>query len=104
MAGSGLFHNVVNASSGVEPDHLLEGRVKTLYGDFRKKTECKAVPGVELLLIRNSTNHPRIIFNHEYHEEIPLKNDVPYGLVQGWSEALGRILSQFEDDLERILK
>jgi hypothetical protein len=36
---------------------------------------------------------------------MPIKNDVPHALVQGWSKAPQKILAQFESDLrECILK
>lgn len=103
LAGSGLFRHVANSSSQVEPDHILEGKITALYGDYRDKTKYKAILGVEFLMIRNGTDHPQIVFNQAYHEEMPIKNDVPYALVQGWSEALHKILTQFESDLRDCL-
>ena len=102
LAGSGLFRHVADSSSQVEPDYLLEGKITALYGDYRDKTKYKAILGVEFLLIHNGTDHPRIVFNQAYHKEMPMKDNLPHALVKGWSEALHKILIQFEGDLRAV--
>ena len=99
LAGSGLFHHVVDTSSTVETLYTLEGELTALYGDYREKKAPKAVLKIQFSLIRDVSDRPEMVFQRQYHEQIPLKADTPQALVEAWNEGFQRILAAFENDL-----
>ena len=96
---SGMFARVINTVSQVMPEYVLEGAVNALYGDFRDSARPLAVLEVQLFLIDHSETSPRIVVQKEYAEKIVLKDRDADTLVQGWNQALTRIMTDFEAGL-----
>lgn len=96
------FSYVVESSNNVEPDYILEGNVKGLYGDFRKNNPPKAVLEIQFFLIGGLSDQPRIISRNNYRKEVNLSSNSPDKLVEGWNEALSQILMALHDDFNKL--
>ncbi len=105
LSESGLFKLVVAPSSIMDTAYILEGTVTSLYGDYRVRTAPQAVLGIQFLLLQETDKGPKIIYQKQYHNEEPLKNNTPDSLVTSWNYVFDQILSEFESDLtNNILK
>jgi cholesterol transport system auxiliary component len=103
LAASGLFRHVLGPAGKADPTHSLEGNVTALYGDFREPASPKAVLAVEFFLIAESSSPAEIVIRQNYRQEIALDNRLPDTLANGWSQALGQVLTALEHDLARTL-
>jgi cholesterol transport system auxiliary component len=100
VAGSGLFQHVVNPSSYMDPNYVLEGAVTSLYGDYGVSAAPKGILEMQFFLLDETSAGPEIIFQGKYRKEEPLKDNTPDALVKSWNEALKQILTEFETDLK----
>jgi uncharacterized lipoprotein YmbA len=98
LAASGSAGAVVPSSSQASPTFELEGTIQEWYADYRDASDPRAALSIEFILldIRGAT---RIALHKTYREEAKLEKAGPEALVQGWSEALGRILTSLGNDL-----
>ncbi len=103
VAGTGLFQHVVDPSSYMDPNYVLEGAVTSLYGDYGVSTAPKAILEMQFFLLQETAASPKIIFQSQYHKEEPLKGNTPDALVKSWNKALNQILTEFETDLEEYM-
>lgn len=99
ISGSGLFEHVMDSSGYTDPQYVLEGMVTALYGDYRVSGQYRAVMAIQFFLVRDIVPQPEILAHREYHEESRLEATSPDALVEGWIQALRRILIRFEHDL-----
>lgn len=107
LAASGLFGQVVDFTGEVEHTHILEGEVIDLYGDYSERggSRPKAALGIEFLFVEDVSGQPKLIFQKRYRKAVPVQGTAPAALVQGWNEALQKILTDLEGDLrESVLK
>ncbi len=105
LSESGLFKYVVAPSSILDTTYILEGTVTSLYGDYRVKTAPKAVLEIQFLILQETDNNPRIIFQNRYHKEEPFNDNTPDALVKSWNSVFNQIMSEFESDLtNNVLK
>ncbi len=104
VAGSGLFQHVVDPSSYMDPNYVLEGAVTSLYGDYGVSTAPKAILEMQFFLLQETAASPKIIFQSQYHKEEPLKGNTPDALVKSWNKALNQILTEFETDLKENIQ
>ena len=95
LAQSQIFRHVINASSQLEPTHVLEGVVNALYGDFRDPGTPKAVLEMEFFLRKESASKAKIVAAKRYAKSVAVNERSPEALVKGWNEALEAILSDF---------
>ncbi len=102
LTASGLFQQVVDFTSPVDPTHILEGELTDLYGDFSEGSQPRAALGIRVALMEDVSGRPKILFQKRYRKETPLKVDSPEALVQGWNKALRQILTDFEGDLREV--
>jgi uncharacterized lipoprotein YmbA len=102
LASSGLFRHVIDSGSQLEATHVFEGTVAALYGDYRNLTLPKAILGIELFLVKDVAARSEIIFRKEYRGEVPIEGSSPEALINGWNEALQRILTSLERDLRQV--
>ena len=100
LAQSQIFRHVINASSQLEPTHVLEGVVDALYGDFREPGAPKAVLEMEFFLRKESASKADIVAAKRYARSVALNGRSPEALVKGWNEALDAILSALVADLK----
>ncbi|MDR4505777.1 MAG: ABC-type transport auxiliary lipoprotein family protein [Candidatus Scalindua sp.] len=103
LRDSGLFQNIVDPSSYLDPSHVLEGSVTALYGDYRESTVPKAVLEIHFFLLRQVSERYELIFQKQYHREEPLKGNTPDDLVRGWNNAFENILAKFETDIKTTI-
>jgi len=101
LSESGLFKSVVDPTSDAEPDHVLEGNINELYGDYRTPNAPKAVMGIQFFLIEVESANPQIIFQNNYRREVAIGSNSPDELIEGWNEALKQILTSLEGDLRK---
>lgn len=99
LAASGVFEDVLEPGSAVEPSYLLEGAISDLYGDFRPGETPRAVLGVRVALVDVRNRASRIVLSRDYAAEVALPAADPDLLVEGWNTALRRILEELETDL-----
>jgi hypothetical protein len=81
---------------------VLEGTVTALYGDYRRPDARKAVIGLQVALIDESSTRPVIVFQRDYHRAVEMTEASPDGLAKGWSRGLEQIFTALEDDLRAI--
>ena len=102
LAASPVFKYVVGPSSQLQPDYLLEGSVNALYGDFRDLNKPAAVLEIEFFLRSEDSDNPGILLHKRYTKTVPISARSPEALVEGWSQALGEVVSDLSADLEKI--
>ena len=100
LAQSQIFRHVINASSQLEPTHVLEGVVDALYGDFRDPGAPKAVLEMEFFLRKESPSKADIVAARRYAKSVAVNGRSPEALVKGWNEALDAILASLLADLK----
>jgi cholesterol transport system auxiliary component len=90
---AGGFSAVVEAGSALKPNTLVEIYVGKLYGDFRPTEQPAAVLSMRFVFFDASRGVPgKVIFQHEYSRDIPLKARTAAALIDGWNQALIQIL------------
>jgi cholesterol transport system auxiliary component len=99
---SGLVGAVVNPSSRMEPTHLLEGSLVSLYGDATAESGCQAVVELELALIDAHASPAQLTLSRSYRRAVRVSQPRPDPWVGGWNSALAEIFAEFEEDVARI--
>jgi cholesterol transport system auxiliary component len=102
LAASGLFEQIVDVSGQVAPTHILEGEILDLYGDYSRGTQPKAIMDIRFSLIHDIAGRSELVFQKHYRQEVPLRGETAETLVQGWNQALEKILTEFEQDLTKV--
>ncbi len=100
-----IFEDVLSPVSQVFPNHLIEGNVIELYGDYRAQAAPKAVFKIQFYLLKISdlSDEPIIVFGKTYTSEKPIGSATPQALMNGWNLALEDILGEFLKDLSYYL-
>ena len=96
---SGIFENVLNASSIVSADYILEGNIISLYGDFAEVDSVFAVMQIRFVLIKQTEGEPVIVFSKCYTEKIEVSAASPEDIVAGYDKCLVNIMIDFEKDV-----
>jgi cholesterol transport system auxiliary component len=100
---TGAFSAVVETGSALKPDTLIEIQVVQLYGDFRPSERPAAVLAMRFLFFDAANGIPgRVILQRDYSRRIPLQARTPAALVEGWNQALARILDTVMMDFGRV--
>ena len=97
-----LFEHVVATSSYMDATHILEGTVTALYGDYRQEGGHKAVVGIQIVLIEDTSTRPAIVFQRDYQQLVELTETSPDALTRGWNQGLEQIFMTLEADLRRV--
>jgi ABC-type uncharacterized transport system auxiliary subunit len=100
LARSGLFEYVMDPSSDLAPNYILEPVVNVLYGDFRNSSAPRAVLEMEFFLRKQVSGKAEILMHRRYAKAVMLQGRSPDALVKGWDEALGEILIDLIADLK----
>jgi cholesterol transport system auxiliary component len=101
LTASGLFGNVIEATSQVEETHALEGNLVALYGDYTTG-KPQAVVEIQFFLLRETKGNYAVAFQKNYRVQIPLDNGTPPDLASGLQKGLGAILAGLESDLRGV--
>lgn len=99
---SDIFKNVLNSSSLVSADYILEGNVISLYGDFAHEGQTFTVVQIKFFLIKETGDKPVIIFSKDYSENVEVAATGPMDIVAGYDKGLINIFSSFEKDIEAL--
>ena len=102
LASSGLFGQVLGPAAAAEADCFLEGTLVALYADYRDRSAPLAVLEMQVFLMDSVPGRFVVLFHKDYREEAPMEAPGPEALVEGWSEALSRILTALEKDLHEV--
>jgi uncharacterized lipoprotein YmbA len=102
LSTSGLFRDVLDFSSASGFTHVLEGRVNSLYADYRERVSPRAVLEIEVFIIENPLGRPRLIFHKRYREEVPFKSGSVDALLEGWNDGIKKIMTGFEEDIRSL--
>ncbi|MEZ4483135.1 MAG: hypothetical protein R2864_00605 [Syntrophotaleaceae bacterium] len=97
---SGIYSQI-NQGGYPPADHLLQGRVVALHGDYRPGRPPMAVLELQLTLIDERSSPSRTLLDHLYRRTLPLADREPDTLVNAWDEALAAILGEFETQLRQ---
>ena len=100
LRNSGVFRDVVEPGSLVQPDRLLEVQVSELYGDFRSPGKPAAVLSLQFVFFRSgSGTSPAVFLDKDYSRRIPLAENTAARVVAGWNQALAEIMTEVAADL-----
>ncbi len=103
LSRSGLFRNVLEAGSLVEPTHVLEGNVLALYGDFRGGKVPQAVMQIRFFLVAVQSSPPHVVFTRDYQASHQAQAPTADALVAALDRCLEQILAALEEDLGKVL-
>jgi cholesterol transport system auxiliary component len=95
------IYSQINQGGYPPADHLLQGRIVALHGDYRPDRTPEAVLELQLTLIDERSTPGRIVLDRLYRRSLPLADRQPATLVNAWNEALATILSEFEAQLRQ---
>jgi len=102
LAQSGLFRVVPDSADLSDPMYSLRGSVTALYGDFRESQRPSAVIEIEFSLIREDQDRSQVLYSKRHSERASVRGDSPESLVEGWNQALEKILVSLEADLSKM--
>lgn len=98
LGASGLFANVVDPSSLVQPAYILEGNVSALNGDFAAKP-AQAVAEMQFLLLKVSGGERSVVLTRDIRKSVPLAASTPAELVRALRQAVAGINAELESAL-----
>ena len=101
IESSKIFKNVVDPYTPIYPNYSLHGTIKELFGDY-SKSKPEAVLSIHFYLLDESEIDSKIILNRAYSEKIEINSKSAKSLIEGWNNALARILSNLESDLKKL--
>ena len=101
LGRAGVFATVVDSSSQLQENYLLEGMVNALYGDYRDRNAPKAVLEAQFFLLRNKGGDYAVAFTRTYRKEVPFAAGAkdPAPLAEAYNQALAQMLTELERDL-----
>ena len=104
LAESGVAYRVSDPGSNIDPTHIIEGNVVSLYGDFRAKSAPKAMMEIRVFLLDTKTEtESGIVFGKTYTSSVGLESKSPEDLVSAFDRCLVEILTDLEKDLAENL-
>lgn len=101
IRSSKIFKNVIDPFTPIHPNYSLYGTIKELFGDY-SKSKPEAVLSIHFYLLDESDIDSKIIFNKSYEQNIEINSKSAKSLIEGWNNALARILSNLESDLKKL--
>lgn len=106
LGRSGLFGNVVDSTSQLTDTHVLEAVVNAMYGDFRDKTNPKAILEVQFFLLRNKDDRYQMAFAKSYAQAVPFSAAFTNAskLAEAYNTALAQILAELEKDMRGVMQ
>ncbi len=101
MENTGLFSNVLPASSGVNPDYILEPQLLAIYADFSDEMNPQTVIKLHFVLIQldkvrqNST----IVLEKTYQRSETFQEKTGNAIISGYNAGLQAIFTQLAEDI-----
>ncbi len=102
LIDSGVFRNVVGASSRVESDYSMEGRIFGIYGDYRDPRHPWAMMGMQIIIVDEADAANSVRFNKTYNQALPVPSISAADLVVGFNKCLENIFTELEKDLRQM--
>ncbi len=99
LRDAALFANVVDPSSLLLPEYILEGNVSGLHGDFAPgsgKGPAQAVAEMQFLLLRNTAGERRVVLTRDIRKTVPLAANTPAELVRALRQAVAEVNAELE--------
>lgn len=101
LRASGLYSNVVDPGSLLEPRLILEGNVTSLHGDLTGKPGT-AVVEMQFLLLDNAGAERRVLLTRQLHASVPLAGATPQDLVLALRGAVAQCFGELEAALRQV--
>lgn len=102
LSDSNYFSSIALSGSTLEPTHILEGDIVSLYSDFRKKSDAHAVTEIEFFLIDIKSSSATVVFSKLYKARASAGQAKVENIIQAYNRCLEQILQDFEGDLQKI--
>ena len=103
MSDSGLFQVTVGVGSGLTPELVLDGSLRSIHGDLRDEDAPRAVLDLQLFLSRVEPGGAVLVFHRDYRADPQVPDASAAAMAAGWNEALQTILVRLESDLRDVL-
>ena len=97
---SGVIMHTANRSRLLESDFILEGFIKSIYGDFSNEEKPKAVLEIDFYVLNNDTMG--IKSGRLYSQSIDIKEANSESLIVGFNQALTNILLDLTQDISKL--
>ena len=102
LNASGIFQFAVGNSNALLPMYLLQGTIDEMYTDFRPGQTPSAVFTIEYYLSSSDgLKKNNVLFRKKYHQSEPIKDNSAKSIAKAQQIALGKILAQLEEDLNK---
>jgi ABC-type uncharacterized transport system auxiliary subunit len=102
LSDSGLFVRVLQPGSTMKPTHILEGHIFKIYVDT--STSNRATAQVEMSLYLLNNKREQILFGKTYTTTEPMDSAKTEDYFKAMEVAAAKILQQYENDLDKLLK
>ena len=102
LQASGLFESVVDSSSPLQAEYVLEGNVRSMYGDYRG-TAPQAVLELQVFLMPEAASEERVVLQRSYSKRTDISENSAEALVAGWNQCLTELLTELEENLKAVL-
>jgi ABC-type uncharacterized transport system auxiliary subunit len=101
MENSGLFGNVIPASSAVDPDYTLEPQLLAIYTDFSDAMNPKTVIKINVVLLHLNKNRQdsAIVLEKTYQRSETFQEKTGKSIISGYNAGLETIFSQLVEDI-----
>ena len=103
LQASGLFESVIDSSSPLQAKYVLEGNVRSMYGDYRQADQARAVLDLQVFLTPEAASEDGVLLQRSYTKSLNISENSSEALVAGWNQCLTEILTELEADLNRVL-
>lgn len=100
---SGLFTSVIPISSHKQADYILEGAIKSIYGDLQDPEQLKAVAEINFLLLKNIDFKFEVVFQKKYRSETDMKGPGSGFFIKAINKGLEDIFFSLEGDMAGAL-
>jgi len=97
-----LFKSVIEPNVAVDARYTLDGTIVALFGDFRDAGQPAAVLGIQFYLLRSGGDGREIVLDRVLQERVEVSARTPEALVQGYDDALKRLLTALESALAAL--
>jgi len=102
LKGSPAIEFVLPTDVATNPYYLIDGKVLEFYGDYRKIDQPKAILKMEWTVSKSDSEGIKVLFQKVYPEATTISGTSPRLLVEGWNQALIKVLSELEGDLRTL--
>jgi ABC-type uncharacterized transport system auxiliary subunit len=102
LSNSGLFVRVLQPGSTMKPTHILEGHISKIYIDTSANNQVAAQLEISLYLLNNKRK--QILLGKTYTTTEPMDSAKAEDYFKAMEVATAKILQQYENDLDKLLK